>query len=604
MPGTDLLEALAQLPREHGTTAGVLVAWLPAWSFGRQHDPQTGHRELHIAFGATMAPLGSLSAAIRAGVLAMAARGRLVQSLQDLDDAGGGERRAARERRRRDGKGEILQTFLAYRLADAPEKMALGIAIGDPLTLRHEPANLWDANAVKVYWREQWIGYIPKDMARLLVEEVSDLAAGLGALVSGLSTTTLRDAFRLQIAIPIERASRRLRALGVNSSFAWDFDRTSGPDKLRLVVSASETAFRELQELLASGFDVSKCGYSYYPTQDGRHYPWYLSVTDAQGRAPQDPEAVERLIRSHFGVVSESTRRRERGERLADLETKQEEIGRRLTTIRAEEGRLRRELTTSRAQLEKRSERVRDQKQQARAKAEALEQDLLIAQQELDLALNENAALALDRDQLTTTIERQQEELTYFHELSEAGGFALGQPSGSWRDAAAANDEEDDLNGRLLATLQAQAAGQRPRQILELIEELCPGSLVVLDSAWKSADAAAGFERGDRLFALLWKLATAYRQARLAGQSDHVGIEVFGPKGFAARESAGVEANANAMRWRLFSYRGQEVPMLQHLKIGVKDSVNRTLRLHFHWDGDSGQVVIGHCGAHLPVPGH
>lgn len=120
MPGTDLLEALAQLPREHGMTAGVvisgigslgparlrlagqpeaitlagdqeiltlagtlspdgahlhlsladgegrvrgghlaagslvrttaevLVAWLPAWSFERRHDPQTGHRELQI----------------------------------------------------------------------------------------------------------------------------------------------------------------------------------------------------------------------------------------------------------------------------------------------------------------------------------------------------------------------------------------------------------------------------------------------------------------------------------------------------------------------------------------------------------------------------
>jgi len=36
--------------------------------------------------------------------------------------------------------------------------------------------------------------------------------------------------------------------------------------------------------------------------------------------------------------------------------------------------------------------------------------------------------------------------------------------------------------------------------------------------------------------------------------------------------------------------------MLQHLKIGVKDLPNRTLRLRFEWYADDGVVVIGHCG--------
>ncbi|NDD93414.1 hypothetical protein EBZ37_15205, partial [bacterium] len=49
---------------------------------------------------------------------------------------------------------------------------------------------------------------------------------GLAAVVTGLTTTSQRDAFRLQISIPIPKASRRLRELGVSSTFAWDFDRT------------------------------------------------------------------------------------------------------------------------------------------------------------------------------------------------------------------------------------------------------------------------------------------------------------------------------------------------------------------------------------------
>ena len=139
--------------------------------------------------------------------------------------------------------------------------------------------------------------------------------------------------------------------------------------------------------------------------------------------------------------------------------------------------------------------------------------------------------------------------------------------------------------------------------------------LPVLFSSWregrrKGAASAhrthltAGFEPGDRLVALLWRLATTYREARLAGQPDVVGIQVFGNNAFAARESTGIENSPSARRARTFSYNDAEVVMWQHLKIGVKDSVNRTLRIHFLWDPEAGQVVIGHCGRHLPVPGH
>jgi hypothetical protein len=77
---------------------------------------------------------------------------------------------------------------------------------------------------------------------------------------------------------------------------------------------------------------------------------------------------------------------------------------------------------------------------------------------------------------------------------------------------------------------------------------------------------------------------------------------VFGTSSFAARESDGIEKNGAARRARTFSYQGKEILMWQHLKIGVKDSANRTLRVHFIWLAESGRVLIGHCGKHLPVP--
>jgi len=56
---------------------------------------------------------------------------------------------------------------------------------------------------------------------------------------------------------------------------------------------------------------VSKCGYSDYPSQDGRHYPWSLSLNDSSGKGPEDAEQVETLIRSLFAVPSESSRSRD-----------------------------------------------------------------------------------------------------------------------------------------------------------------------------------------------------------------------------------------------------------------------------------------------------
>ena len=40
--------------------------------------------------------------------------------------------------------------------------------------------------------------------------------------------------------------------------------------------------------------------------------------------------------------------------------------------------------------------------------------------------------------------------------------------------------------------------------------------------------------------------------------------------------------------------------MFQHLKIGRKADQRQTIRVHFAWDDDSGRIVIGHCGKHLP----
>jgi hypothetical protein len=537
----------------------------------------------------------------------MPPKGNLLRNLQQLEQGSSAERRPAQLKRQSQSSGEILQTFLAYLLADAASKMALGIAIGDPLLLKHEPSNEYDPNAVKVFWKDQWIGYLPKDMAALIVAEVPEAATGLEGVVTGLSTTSLRDAFRLQISIPLPRASHRLRELGVSSTFAWDFDRTSGSDKLSLVVSCTETAFRELQELLGVSYDVSKCGYSYYPSQHGRHYPWYLSLTETDGAAPEDRSEVEQRIRSHFGVASESTRVRERETRLKELEEKQQDVNQRLETSRAEQRRLQREVEQSRSSLQRRANKAVARGNEAIELAASMEaelrEELQLRQQELDLAMAENHTLEEQLEQAGNELETLRLELDYL----QAQSSSVSDPASSvpWSNADG-EDAEQEQAERLWNGLRSMARCQRlkPRDCLQLVsEELWPGHLLVLESAWRSADAVSGFELGEQLFEQLWLLATAYREQKRKGAPDRIAGQVFAGS-YAPRESDSIENSKKARRARTFSYNGRSEVMWQHLKIGVKDSTNHTLRVHFHWDEELQQVVIGHCGQHLHSPRH
>jgi len=96
----------------------------------------------------------------------------------------------------------------------------------------------------------------------------------------------------------------------------------------------------------------------------------------------------------------------------------------------------------------------------------------------------------------------------------------------------------------------------------------------------------------------MWRLATSYVEDLMNGKGDADARAVF-ENAFAARESETVESNAAARKRRTFEYQGKSIPMMKHLKIGVKDSAAETLRIHFSWDAESKRVVIGHCGPHL-----
>ncbi len=155
-------------------------------------------------------------------------------------------------------------------------------------------------------------------------------------------------------------------------------------------------------------------------------------------------------------------------------------------------------------------------------------------------------------------------------------------------------------NGKL-RDMVADAIINRPTllQVLELMAEMFPDRLVVLDNAFASARESdrGGFKLADKACGLLHTLATSYWQALHDGRGDHQAKAVFGQNAFSANEASTLSNDGK--RARTFTYRGRQFLMERHLKAGVKDSKAETLRIHFEWLPDDELLVIGHCGKHL-----
>jgi hypothetical protein len=153
----------------------------------------------------------------------------------------------------------------------------------------------------------------------------------------------------------------------------------------------------------------------------------------------------------------------------------------------------------------------------------------------------------------------------------------------------------DEIRRAIRAMLDRDAC---PKDILVALSAIFPERLVVLESALKSAEKSASFTYKDKLIGLMWKFAGQYWTELAEGRGDAQARSVLG-EAFAAKESETVEANKGAREKRSFVYKGEQVEMMRHLKIGVKDSVVETIRVHFHWDAPERKLVVGYCGPHL-----
>lgn len=136
---------------------------------------------------------------------------------------------------------------------------------------------------------------------------------------------------------------------------------------------------------------------------------------------------------------------------------------------------------------------------------------------------------------------------------------------------------------------------------LRLLQARYPDRLVVLESAFESAQDCE-IEFREKAESLLYTLVTDYYDARVDdGDEEAAAHRVFGKDLYAPNE--GEFLSVAGARARTFVYEGEEVCMLEHLKItkGLEKHTSRKVfRTYFYWDGQRKKIVIGHVGRHLP----
>lgn len=157
--------------------------------------------------------------------------------------------------------------------------------------------------------------------------------------------------------------------------------------------------------------------------------------------------------------------------------------------------------------------------------------------------------------------------------------------------------QEEDISKEEI--INCLAIDISPEQCLKIISSYIPERIIVLESAIKSAKEMERFKNGRNLILKLWRLGNDYLDTILE-HGDSKAKEIFG-KSYSAKESETLTNNRKLSSLRVFEYNGEKIEMQRHLKIGVAQNTEQTLRVYFHIDNHNKKIVIGYCGEHLPI---
>lgn len=226
------------------------------------------------------------------------------------------------------------------------------------------------------------------------------------------------------------------------------------------------------------------------------------------------------------------------------------------------------------------------EKETAELKA-ALKKSLEAEQQYLEAwnrADDERRQAEQEREDADARAEQERAVSAHLRESLQEAKLASGS-------AALTPGEVDAIQGVLAERIT-------PLSCLVVLRLAYRDRIVVLDSALSSAEQARSFRHSMKLMGLLQTLATEYWEGLASGKGDSQASHAFTPKTFAATESETTKANRRAVSERTFSYRGRNLVMWRHIKIGAAETIAETIRVHFEWVAEEKKIVIGWCGEH------
>ena len=444
-----------------------------------------------------------------------------------------------------------LHTYVAGVMFENHDIAALKLQLGEGLSLMREPDNAHDVNAVRIVRHEdQEIGFLPRQMAAWLAPFIDAHQAHLMATVTELQLQPETLQVRVQIEFKIPQAWVELSSNeGQCEQRPFEYSIGNSANGTYLLTNCSMDQLQVARDILqANGFEILRDGYCIRPDENGNFYEWYLKLSTTPLPEPRIDQ-IRTLLKKRMGVVSDPEKRNT----LVELrETYQ------------------REVTLLRSKLE-----------------QALAEQRSAHEQSTKAALDNQARI----EQLQAEIERYESQLKSLRWKAETSTAAL--QTRTLRQSAISAEVMD-----VFLDIVAQAL--TPRQSLEVISRLFAERIVVLPSALKAADESASFHERAKLFELLWKLVNDYWCQLASGAGDIEARKVFG-NSFAATESEVTESNGKALACHTFTYQGKPMVMMKHLRIGVKHSVQETIRVHFEWLADEQKIVVGHCGPHLSL---
>ncbi len=197
----------------------------------------------------------------------------------------------------------ILSLPIAGVMHEGHEKFAARLILLDPVTMRREPANAFDPNAIAVVTKEgDLFGYVDRQDACLLAAWIDTKGGSIAASITELAADPQGTFVGVRVSTVVPASLPGLPAARIE----FDCEVGSG-GAVYLLLDCDEASVHGIrQELEAYGLPSLRSGMSFQPSGTGRLYRWYVRTADEV-----TPEALKNFFAERYQLQPGSREARE-----------------------------------------------------------------------------------------------------------------------------------------------------------------------------------------------------------------------------------------------------------------------------------------------------